>query len=146
MASYTHITPRRLHTPPKHHRTPGLITGVAFAHLSPNDLFQAQEAYSLGGGGVLPIVSIDGKPIGTGRPGPVFAALDALQAGDMATNNRMLDDPPYKHYRSRWLRDLVWKRVKKAVLKMDVDTLVLVGHALVAAYGLGRLRGQRIYI
>lgn len=142
--NHTHDTnPTKTPTP---NPQPGLITGVAFAHLTPADLFGAQEAYSLGGGGILPIVSVDGRPIGAGRPGPVFAALDALQAGDMATNERMLDDPPYKHYRSRWLRDLVWKRLKKALLKMDVDTLVLVGHALVAAYGLGRLRGQRIYI
>lgn len=119
---------------------------MAFAHLTPDDLFSAQEAYSLGGGGVLPIVNIDGKPIGAGHPGPVFEALDALQTRDMRSNDRMLDDPPYKHYRPNWLRDLVLKRVWKAIKKMDVDTLVFVGHALVAAYGLGRLRGQRIYI
>lgn len=95
---------------------------------------------------VLPIVSIDGKPIGDGKPGPVYQALDALQTTDMAANDRMLDDPPYKHYRSSFLKDFIWKRVKKAVGKMDVDTLVFVGHLVAVAYGLGRLRGQRIYI
>lgn len=126
--------------------TSGLIAGVAFAHLTPEDLFTAKEAFSLGGGGVIPIVSIDEKMVGEGRPGPVFAALDALQAQDMAGNERMLDDPPYGHYRPHWLRDLLWKRLKKVVGKMDVDTLVFVCHMLVVAYGAGRLRGQRIYI
>lgn len=124
----------------------GLIQGVQYAHLTRAELYSAREAYSLGGGGVLPIVAIDGKRIGDGRPGPVYQALEALQTRDMETNERMLDAPPFKHYKPSFLRDFVWKRLRKAVGKMDVDTLVLVGHALVVAYGLGRLRGQRIYI
>jgi hypothetical protein len=119
---------------------------VAYRHLTPTELYTAKEAYSLGGGSVLPIVSIDGKPIGEGRPGPVYQALDALQSADMEGNDRMLDAPPFKHYRPSFLRDVVWKRFRRAVGKMDVDTLVFVGHVLVVAYGLGRLRGQRIYI
>lgn len=125
----------------------GLIAGVALVHLTPNDLFTAKEAYSLGGGNVLPIVKIDGKAIGDGKPGPVFKALDALQARDMAaTEGGMLDEPPYQHYRMSFVQDAVWRWCKKVVGKLDRDMLTLLMGVWTVAYGAGRVRGQRIYI
>ncbi len=42
------------------------------------DLFAAQEVFLTGSGaGLVPVRSLDGRPIGEGRPGPVFAKLRA---------------------------------------------------------------------
>jgi D-alanine transaminase len=46
---------------------------------TPADALSAQEAFITGAGSlVLPVVSVDGKPIGEGRPGPVAARLRRL--------------------------------------------------------------------
>lgn len=46
--------------------------------LAPFDLFTAQEAFLTStAGGLIPVVRVDGRPVGTGRPGPVLARLDA---------------------------------------------------------------------
>ena len=42
------------------------------------DLFAADEAFLTGtGAGIVPLRSLDGRPIGAGRPGPLFAKLRA---------------------------------------------------------------------
>jgi D-alanine transaminase len=46
---------------------------------SPQEALDAQEAFITGAGTlVLPVVLMDGKPIGSGKPGPVAARLRAL--------------------------------------------------------------------
>jgi D-alanine transaminase len=46
---------------------------------TPADALSAQEAFITGAGSlVLPVVSVDGKPVGKGRPGPVAARLRRL--------------------------------------------------------------------
>ena len=49
---------------------------------SPDDVRRAREAFITGAGTILlPVVSIDGSPIGDGRPGPVAKRLRALYVG-----------------------------------------------------------------
>jgi D-alanine transaminase len=46
---------------------------------TPQEALDAQEAFITGAGTlVLPVVLMDGKPIGSGKPGPVAARLRAL--------------------------------------------------------------------
>ncbi|MFN9847263.1 MAG: D-amino-acid transaminase [Alphaproteobacteria bacterium] len=46
---------------------------------TPQEALDAQEAFITGAGTlVLPVVAMDGKPIGSGKPGPVAARLRAL--------------------------------------------------------------------
>jgi branched-subunit amino acid aminotransferase/4-amino-4-deoxychorismate lyase len=42
---------------------------------------------------VAPIVEWDGRPIGTGAPGPVARALLDLLEHDMRTSDRLIDVP-----------------------------------------------------
>ncbi len=42
---------------------------------------------------VAPIVEWDGRPIGTGAPGPVAHALLDLLENDMRTSDRLIDVP-----------------------------------------------------
>ena len=46
--------------------------------LAPYDLFTADEAFLTStAGGLIPVVKVDGRPVGTGTPGPVLARIDA---------------------------------------------------------------------
>ena len=46
--------------------------------LAPYDLFTADEVFLTStAGGLIPVVKVDGRTVGTGRPGPVVARLDA---------------------------------------------------------------------
>jgi branched-chain amino acid aminotransferase len=46
--------------------------------IAPYDLFTADEAFlSSTAGGLVPVVKVDGRPVGTGKPGPVLARIDA---------------------------------------------------------------------
>lgn len=43
------------------------------------DVIEAEEAFTVNSvAGVIPLVSVDGKPVGRGEPGPVTATFDAL--------------------------------------------------------------------
>ncbi|MFN8620254.1 MAG: aminotransferase class IV [Chloroflexota bacterium] len=45
--------------------------------LAPYDLFTAEEAFLTStAGGLIPIVKVDGRTVGTGKPGPVLARMD----------------------------------------------------------------------
>jgi len=45
------------------------------------DLFAAEEAFLTGtGAGIVPVRSLDGRPVGSGRPGPICAKLRAAYA------------------------------------------------------------------
>jgi branched-chain amino acid aminotransferase len=51
---------------------------VRVGPLAPYDLFTADEAFLTStAGGLVPIVRVDGRPVGSGRPGPVLARIDA---------------------------------------------------------------------
>ncbi len=46
--------------------------------IAPYDLFTADEAFLTStAGGLIPIAKVDGRPVGTGAPGPVLARIDA---------------------------------------------------------------------
>jgi branched-subunit amino acid aminotransferase/4-amino-4-deoxychorismate lyase len=46
--------------------------------IAPQALFEAAEVFLSGTtGNVIPVVSVDGRPVGEGRPGPVTQALRA---------------------------------------------------------------------
>jgi branched-chain amino acid aminotransferase len=59
---------------------PGLGLAVRQDHLSPDDLFGAEEALLASSvAGILPITSVDGRPIGAGTPGVWTLRLRALR-------------------------------------------------------------------
>ena len=72
----------------------GVIKSFEFCELKPQDLCNAKEIMDLGGGGVVPIVELDGVPVGNGRVGPVVKALAAVLRADMLSGE-FLDDVPY---------------------------------------------------
>ncbi len=56
----------------------GMGIAVEERAFSPDELFAAQEAFvSAAGSLILPVVEADGKPIGSGKPGPVTQAIRA---------------------------------------------------------------------
>ena len=52
--------------------------GVGERSLKPEDLARASEAFVTNCLGIRPVVSVDGAPIGDGRPGPVFEKFRAI--------------------------------------------------------------------
>jgi hypothetical protein len=75
----------------------GLIKGAEYSEVSMEDVYAAKEVFSVGGGDIVPVVSVDGRPIGTGKPGPVFAELDRILANEMET--AFIDEIPYDDYK-----------------------------------------------
>jgi len=69
----------------------GILTGVAFADISRQDILAASEYIITGTTiNVAAGVEFDGHPIGTGKPGPVHAALTTILDRDMRENQAML--------------------------------------------------------
>jgi len=72
----------------------GLLTGVEVCDIPVADARAAREMLLLGSSiKVAPIVEWDGRPIGTGAPGPVARALLDLLEHDMRTSDRLIDVP-----------------------------------------------------
>ena len=72
----------------------GLLTGVEVCDIPVADARAAREMLLLGSSiKVAPIVEWDGRPIGTGAPGPVARALLDLLENDMRTSDRLIDVP-----------------------------------------------------
>ena len=72
----------------------GLLTGVEVCDIPVADARAAREMLLLGSSiKVAPIVEWDGRPIGTGAPGPVAHALLDLLENDMRTSDRLIDVP-----------------------------------------------------
>jgi 4-amino-4-deoxychorismate lyase len=72
----------------------GLLTGVEVCDIPVADARAAREMLLLGSSiKVAPIVEWDGRPIGTGAPGPVARALLDLLENDMRTGDRLIDVP-----------------------------------------------------
>jgi len=59
---------------------PALGSAVSQDHLSPDDLFAADEAFLASSvAGILPVTSVDGRPIGSGTPGVWTSRLRAMR-------------------------------------------------------------------
>ena len=72
----------------------GLLTGVEVCDIPVAEARAAREMLLLGSSiKVAPIVEWDGRPIGTGAPGPVARALLDLLENDMRTSDRLIDVP-----------------------------------------------------
>jgi len=72
----------------------GLLTGVEVCDIPVADARAAREMLLLGSSiKVAPIVEWDGRPIGTGAPGPVARALLDLLENDMRTSDRLINVP-----------------------------------------------------
>jgi 4-amino-4-deoxychorismate lyase len=72
----------------------GLLTGVEVCDIPVADARAAREMLLLGSSiKVAPIVEWDGRPIGTGAPGPVARGLLDLLENDMRTSDRLIDVP-----------------------------------------------------
>jgi 4-amino-4-deoxychorismate lyase len=84
---------RLLELAPQLHAS-GLLTGVEVCDIPVADARAAREMVLLGSSiKVAPIVEWDGRPIGTGAPGPVARALLELLENDMRTGDRLIDVP-----------------------------------------------------
>jgi 4-amino-4-deoxychorismate lyase len=74
--------------------TRGIITGVEVCNIPVADARAAREMLLIGSSvQVAPVVAWDGQPIGSGKPGPVAAALLSLLEEDMRTGDRLIDVP-----------------------------------------------------
>jgi branched-subunit amino acid aminotransferase/4-amino-4-deoxychorismate lyase len=70
----------------------GILKTVAFADISRKDILAASEFLLTGTTiNVAAGVEFDGRPIGTGKPGPVYRALESLLEKDMRANNALLN-------------------------------------------------------
>jgi branched-chain amino acid aminotransferase len=70
-----------------------MIKDVRFAKISPDEAYQAEELFLTGTSlNILPVTLYDGRRIGHGIPGPVYACLSALLQKDMAKNKALLTD------------------------------------------------------
>ena len=63
-----------------------------------DDLYAAREIISFGGGGLVPIVEIDGRTVGSGEVGPVYNFLRQQLVGDVTEGDGFHDDVPYHLY------------------------------------------------
>ncbi|CAM9167460.1 unnamed protein product [Choristocarpus tenellus] len=79
----------------------GLLSDFEFCTVPAATLHLATEVVILGGGGIVPVVEVDGKPVGGGEstpePGPVFLALFKLLDADM-DGDEFTDEVPYHQY------------------------------------------------
>ena len=68
----------------------GVLAGIEEADISRPEFEQAPEILVFGTTpDVTAVVELDGRPVGTGRPGPVQAALGRLLQADILTNMEM---------------------------------------------------------
>ena len=72
----------------------GILTGCEVTPIEPAEVVAAREVISMGGGWVEPVLELDGQPVGDGRPGPAFRALDELVRADFR-NPSLTDKVPY---------------------------------------------------
>jgi len=70
-----------------------IIDDVKFARISREDAYQASEMFLTGTSlNILPVVAYDGRPIGTGKPGPGYLSLASLLWEDMTRNEELLTE------------------------------------------------------
>ncbi len=71
----------------------GIIKEVIFAKVTPQEAYEAREIFLTGTSiGMLPVVSYDGRQIGNGLPGEVYARLSSLLWKDMMQNSELLTE------------------------------------------------------
>jgi branched-subunit amino acid aminotransferase/4-amino-4-deoxychorismate lyase len=71
----------------------GMIKGVKFDELSPEDVYHSSEAMLMGTSiSLLPLINFDSKVLGSGQPGPVYSQLSTLLWNDMTANKDLLTD------------------------------------------------------
>ena len=69
----------------------GVVKGVEFANITQDEAYRAGEMFLTGTSlGILPVVGYDGKRIGNGSPGSVYAKLSSLLWRDMTENGELL--------------------------------------------------------
>ena len=69
------------------------ISDIRFDRILPEEACKAREVMLMGTSiNVLPVVRFDGKPVGTGLPGPVCSELCRLLQQDMQENEALLTD------------------------------------------------------
>lgn len=69
------------------------IKDVIFARIPPQEAYEAKEMFLTGTSmNVLPVTTYDGRPIGNGKPGPVYSELSSLLWRDMTENIALLTD------------------------------------------------------
>lgn len=74
---------------------PGLGLAIRQDHLTPSDLFAADEAFLASSvAGIRPVASVDGRPIGAGTPGPWTLRLRALRENAASGGGRGTDAGP----------------------------------------------------
>ncbi len=61
----------------------GELEGICQTDITQHDVYESAEMLILTSGNVVPIVRFDGRTIGNGRPGPIFARLWELSQRDM---------------------------------------------------------------
>ena len=70
-----------------------LIRDVEFAKISPEEAYQAKEMFLTGTSvNILPVANYDGRRIGQGKPGQVYARLSDLLWKDMTENQDLLTE------------------------------------------------------
>ncbi|MDY6973730.1 MAG: aminotransferase class IV [Thermodesulfobacteriota bacterium] len=68
-----------------------LIKDVRFAEITPDEAYHSEEIFLTGTSlNILPVVSYDGRLIGNGSPGPLYARLSSLLWEDMTQNEELL--------------------------------------------------------
>ena len=72
----------------------GVLRGCEARRVKRDELSDAAELLSLGGGWVEPITTYDGAPVGDGTPGPAWKALDEIVRADLS-NPELVDEVPY---------------------------------------------------
>jgi len=78
----------------------GILKGFEFCDVTPEEAFKCVEMIGFGGAHVSSIVKLDGQVVGSGTPGPIFKAFDALLSDDMRLNTDLLDSVPYSNVSS----------------------------------------------
>jgi len=76
-------------------QTSAVVKAFEFGDVALHDAYASTEMLGFGGSHVSSIVKLDGRPIGNGKPGPVFAYVNALLEKDMREGDQ-LDVVPYE--------------------------------------------------
>jgi len=74
----------------------GTLKGISQTDITPQEVYDSSEMLILVTSlSIVPVIKYDGKPIGAGRPGPVFRRLWELLQKDRTENREMLTPIPY---------------------------------------------------
>ncbi len=78
----------------------GLLRQVKFDRISQQEAYDSSEIMLMGTSiNILPVVNYDGRPIGTGTPGPVYERLSDLFQKDMLENKDLHTKIPWNFKR-----------------------------------------------